>query len=72
MAYSNGTIYTELEAADVRKGTQEGFVRIITRMVKEEGIRAIILGCTGLRIPAGSMAAGEASPAAAFMVKMNG
>ena len=48
MAYINEKIYTELEFADVREGTREGLVRIIRRMVEEDGIQAIILGCTEL------------------------
>ena len=48
MAYINEKIYTELEFADVREGIREGLVRIIRRMVEEDGIQAIILGCTEL------------------------
>lgn len=39
MAYINEKIYTELEFADVREGTREGLVRIIRRMVEEDGIQ---------------------------------
>lgn len=48
MAYINDKIYTELEFADVREDTQNRLVEIIARMVKEEEIQAVILGCTEL------------------------
>lgn len=48
MAYINDKIYTELEFADVREDTQNRLVEIIARMVKEDGIQAVILGCTEL------------------------
>lgn len=48
MAYINDKIYTELEFANVREDTQNRLVEIIDRMVKENGIQAVILGCTEL------------------------
>ena len=48
MAYINDKIYTELEFANVREDTQNRLVEIIARMVKEDGIQAVILGCTEL------------------------
>lgn len=48
MAYINDKIYSELEFADVREDTQNRLVEIIARMAKEDGIEAVILGCTEL------------------------
>ena len=48
MEYVNCKISSELELGIVRKETLEGFQKIIKRMSEEEGIEAIILGCTEL------------------------
>lgn len=48
MEYINRKIYTELEFAEVKEETQAGLVSIIRRMVQEDGIEAIVLGCTEL------------------------
>lgn len=48
MEYINRKIYTELEFADVKEETQAGLVSIIRRMVQEDGIEAVVLGCTEL------------------------
>ena len=48
MEYINCKISSELELGIVRKETLEGFQKIIKRMSEEEGIEAIILGCTEL------------------------
>lgn len=48
MEYINCKISSELELGIVRKETLEGFQKIIKRMTEEEGIEAIILGCTEL------------------------
>ena len=48
MEYINQKISTELELGIVKKETLQGFQKIIKRMQREEGIEAIILGCTEL------------------------
>ena len=48
MEYINRKIYTELEFADVREDTRQEFLSIVRRMKEEDGIQAIVLGCTEL------------------------
>lgn len=48
MQYINEKIAQELELGIVKSETLEGFQRIINRMKKEQGIEAIVLGCTEL------------------------
>lgn len=48
MEYINRKISSELELGIVKKETLESFQTIIKRMADEEGIEAIILGCTEL------------------------
>lgn len=48
MEYINGKISSELELGIVKQETLQGFQKIIRRMAEEEGIEAIILGCTEL------------------------
>ena len=48
MEYINCKISSELELGIVKKETLESFQNIIKRMREEEGIEAIILGCTEL------------------------
>lgn len=47
-AFINDKIYNELELGMIKDETRDAFVRIIERLTKEEGIEAIILGCTEL------------------------
>lgn len=48
MEYINDKISSELELGIVKKETLQDFQKIISRMMEEEGIQAIILGCTEL------------------------
>ncbi len=48
MEFVNHKIATELELGIVKEDTLESFQTIIERMKKEDGIEAIILGCTEL------------------------
>lgn len=48
MEYINDKISSELELGIVKKETLQNFQKIISRMMEEEGIQAIILGCTEL------------------------
>lgn len=48
--YINQRILTELENGIINKRTKEGFLNIITRMIKEEFIDGVILGCTEIPI----------------------
>ena len=48
MEYINDKIVTELERGIVKEETLHNFQRIIARMQQEEGIEAVILGCTEL------------------------
>lgn len=48
MEYINTKISSELEVGIVKRETLQGFQQIIKRMMEEEGIEAIILGCTEL------------------------
>ena len=48
MEYINCKISSELELGIVNKETLQGFQKIIKRMAEEEGIEAVILGCTEL------------------------
>jgi len=48
MQYINEKIAQELELGIVKSETLVGFQRIINRMKKEQGIEAIVLGCTEL------------------------
>lgn len=48
MEYINHKISTELELGIVKEETQRNFCEIIERMKNENGIEAIILGCTEL------------------------
>lgn len=48
MEYINHKISTELELGIVKEETQRSFCKIIDRMKNENGIEAIILGCTEL------------------------
>ncbi|MBD5530864.1 MAG: amino acid racemase [Lachnospiraceae bacterium] len=48
MEYINCKISSELELGIVKKETLESFQKIIKRMAEEEGIEAVILGCTEL------------------------
>lgn len=48
MEYINCKISSELELGIVKQETLQGFQKIIKRMAEEEGIEAIILGCTEL------------------------
>lgn len=48
MEYINCKISSELEVGIVKQETLQGFQKIIKRMAEEEGIEAIILGCTEL------------------------
>lgn len=47
-AYINNKIYNELEFGIVNEDTQTRFKEIVLRMKKEQGIEAVILGCTEL------------------------
>ena len=44
--YINKVIFDELCANRIEKQSKEGFMRIIDRLEKEEGVQGIILGCT--------------------------
>ena len=44
--YINAVIFDELCAGKFYKKSKEGYVRIIDRLVKEEGAEGVILGCT--------------------------
>ena len=46
--YIHGKLMTEIELGIVKEETRQGLLRIIARMVKEEGAEAVILGCTEL------------------------
>ncbi|MCH5222092.1 MAG: amino acid racemase [Muribaculaceae bacterium] len=48
MAYINSKIYDELEYGITREATVQKFVEIVGRMKADDGIDAIILGCTEL------------------------
>lgn len=48
MEYVNSKISSELEYGIVNQGTLQGFQKIIKRMRQEDGIEAVILGCTEL------------------------
>lgn len=48
MNYVNEKISTELEIGVVKQDTLRGFQEIIERMKRENGIEAIVLGCTEL------------------------
>ena len=48
MEYINSKISSELELGIVKKDTLQGFQKIIKRMMEDDGIEAIILGCTEL------------------------
>ena len=48
MEYINCKISSELELGIVKKETLQGFQKIIKRMTEENGIEAVILGCTEL------------------------
>lgn len=48
MEYVNSKISSELELGIVKEETLRGFQKIIERMKNEDGIEAIILGCTEL------------------------
>jgi aspartate racemase len=44
--YINTVIFDELCRNDVRDASRQGYVRIIDRLVEEEGAQGVILGCT--------------------------
>lgn len=44
--YINKVIFDELCAGKIIKKSKEQFIRIINRLVKEEGAKGVILGCT--------------------------
>ncbi|MFA4983365.1 MAG: amino acid racemase, partial [Candidatus Micrarchaeia archaeon] len=44
--YINTVIFDELCVEKVRNESKEGFIRIINRLVTEDGAEGIILGCT--------------------------
>jgi aspartate racemase len=44
--YINKVIFDELVRNDVRNGSRQEYVRIINRLVDEEGAQGVILGCT--------------------------
>lgn len=48
LGYIDEKITSELEYGIVTKETEEQFIRIIKRMAEEDGIQAVILGCTEL------------------------
>ncbi len=48
MEYVNGKISSELELGIVKNETLQDFQKIIKRMAEEDGIEAVILGCTEL------------------------
>ena len=48
MEYINLKISSELELGIVKEETLQGFQKIIKRMQQEDGIEAVILGCTEL------------------------
>ncbi|MDD5503834.1 MAG: aspartate/glutamate racemase family protein [Candidatus Omnitrophica bacterium] len=44
--YINNVIFDELCAGKFYKESKAGYLNIITRLIKEEGVQGIILGCT--------------------------
>jgi len=44
--YINKVIFDELCAAKFYKESKEGYIKIINRLIKEEGAEGVILGCT--------------------------
>ena len=44
--YINEVIFSELCAGKFSPKSKKGFIRIINRLVKEEGAEGVILGCT--------------------------
>lgn len=48
MEYVNGKISSELELGMIKSETLEGFQKILERMKEDDGIEAVILGCTEL------------------------
>jgi aspartate racemase len=44
--YINSVIFDELCANEIRSQSRERFKRIINRLVEEEGVQGVILGCT--------------------------
>lgn len=48
MEYVNGKISSELELGMIKSKTLEGFQKILERMKEDDGIEAVILGCTEL------------------------
>lgn len=44
--YINTVIFDELVRNDIREGSRKEYVRIISRLVDEEGAQGVILGCT--------------------------
>lgn len=48
MAYINRKISSELELGVIKPETLEGFQKMIKRMKEDDGIEAVILGCTEL------------------------
>lgn len=44
--YINAVIFDELVRNDIRNGSRKEYVRIINRLVDEEGAEGVILGCT--------------------------
>jgi aspartate racemase len=44
--YINNVIFDELVRDDIRNESRQGYLRIINRLVDEEGAQGVILGCT--------------------------
>jgi len=44
--YINNVIFDQLVRNDIRNDSREGYIRIINRLVDEEGAQGVILGCT--------------------------
>ena len=44
--YINNVIFDQLVRNDIRNDSREGYVKIINRLVDEEGAQGVILGCT--------------------------
>ena len=44
--YINAVIFDELVRNDIRDGSRQEYVRLISRLVDEEGAQGVILGCT--------------------------
>lgn len=44
--YINKVIFDELCAEKIYESSRRGYIRIINRLIKEEGVQGIILGCT--------------------------